>query len=128
MAKGGDAGRHTPMAFKADCHLVAYRRAVASEIATRLRRTYAGQFRLSGVRAIQAWPREDGRARLGRARQPDEPLLDRHRDVAWAVQDACERAELAVITRAIVSLAQALNLKTVAEGVEQIQEKTYLEV
>ena len=33
----------------------------------------------------------------------------------------------AVITRAIVSLAQALNLKTVAEGVEQIQEKTYLE-
>ncbi len=33
----------------------------------------------------------------------------------------------AVITRAIVSLAQALNLKTVAEGVEQVQEKTYLE-
>ena len=32
----------------------------------------------------------------------------------------------AVITRAIVSLAQALNLKTVAEGVEQVQEKTYL--
>jgi diguanylate cyclase (GGDEF)-like protein len=33
----------------------------------------------------------------------------------------------AVITKAIVSLAQALNLKTVAEGVEQIQEKAYLE-
>jgi diguanylate cyclase (GGDEF)-like protein len=33
----------------------------------------------------------------------------------------------AVITRAIVSLARALNLKTVAEGVEQVQEKTYLE-
>jgi diguanylate cyclase (GGDEF)-like protein len=32
----------------------------------------------------------------------------------------------AVITRAIVSLAQALNLKTVAEGVEQVQEKDYL--
>jgi len=32
----------------------------------------------------------------------------------------------AVITRAIVSLAQALNLKTVAEGVERVQEKTYL--
>jgi len=33
----------------------------------------------------------------------------------------------AVITKAIVSLAQALNLKTVAEGVEQVQEKAYLE-
>ena len=33
----------------------------------------------------------------------------------------------AVITKAIVSLAQALNLKTVAEGVEQVQEKDYLE-
>jgi predicted NodU family carbamoyl transferase len=35
--------------------------------------------------------------------------LDRHRDVAWAVQDACERAELAVITRAI-SLTGSRNL------------------
>jgi diguanylate cyclase (GGDEF)-like protein len=33
----------------------------------------------------------------------------------------------AVITKAIVSLAQALNLKTVAEGVERVQEKDYLE-
>ena len=33
----------------------------------------------------------------------------------------------AVITRAIVSLARALNLKTVAEGVERVQEKDYLE-
>ena len=32
-----------------------------------------------------------------------------------------------MITRAIVSLAQALNLKTVAEGVELVQEKAYLE-
>src|SRR5262245_24137706 len=46
---------------------------------------------------------------LGPARKPDEPLLDRHRDVAWAVQDACERAELAVITRAI-SLTGSRNL------------------
>jgi carbamoyltransferase len=46
---------------------------------------------------------------LGRARKPDEPLLDRHRDVAWAVQDACERAELAVIKRA-VSLTGSRNL------------------
>src|SRR6516162_2124339 len=46
---------------------------------------------------------------LGRARKPDEPLLDRHRDVAWAVQDACERAELAVVTRAI-SLTGSRNL------------------
>jgi len=33
----------------------------------------------------------------------------------------------AVITKAIVSLARALNLKTVAEGVEQVHEKDYLE-
>jgi carbamoyltransferase len=46
---------------------------------------------------------------LGRARKSDEPLSDRHRDVAWAVQDACERAELAVITRAI-SLTGSRNL------------------
>jgi carbamoyltransferase len=46
---------------------------------------------------------------LGRARKPDEPLLDRHRDVAWAVQDACERAELAVISRA-VTLTGSRNL------------------
>src|SRR5215469_13191773 len=46
---------------------------------------------------------------LGPARKPDEPLLDRHRDVAWAVQDACERAELAVIKRA-VSLTGSRNL------------------
>jgi carbamoyltransferase len=46
---------------------------------------------------------------LGRARKPDESLSDRHRDVAWAVQDACERAELAVITRAI-SLTGSRNL------------------
>jgi carbamoyltransferase len=46
---------------------------------------------------------------LGRARKPDEPLLDRHRDVAWAVQDACERAELEVIKRA-VSLTGSRNL------------------
>ena len=44
-----------------------------------------------------------------RRRKPDEPLSDRHRDVAWAVQDACERAELAVIKRA-VSLTGSRNL------------------
>lgn len=37
------------------------------------------------------------------------------------------KATDAVITRAIVSLARALNLKTVAEGVELVQEKAYLE-
>jgi carbamoyltransferase len=46
---------------------------------------------------------------LGPARKADEPLTDRHRDVAWAVQDACERAELAVIRRA-VSLTGSRNL------------------
>ena len=46
---------------------------------------------------------------LGHARKPEEPLSDRHRDVAWAVQDACERAELAVISRAI-SLTKSRNL------------------
>jgi carbamoyltransferase len=37
---------------------------------------------------------------LGPARKPDGLLEDRHRDVAWAVQDACERAELAIIKHA----------------------------
>jgi carbamoyltransferase len=46
---------------------------------------------------------------LGPARKADEPLSDRHRDVAWAVQDACERAELAIIRRAI-SLTGSRNL------------------
>jgi carbamoyltransferase len=46
---------------------------------------------------------------LGSARKPDELLSDRHRDVAWAVQDACERAELALIARA-VSLTGSRNL------------------
>jgi carbamoyltransferase len=46
---------------------------------------------------------------LGPARKADEPLSDRHRDVAWAVQDACERAELAIIRRAI-SLTESRNL------------------
>jgi carbamoyltransferase len=46
---------------------------------------------------------------LGPARKADEPLSVRHRDVAWAVQDACERAELAIIGRA-VSLTGSRNL------------------
>jgi carbamoyltransferase len=46
---------------------------------------------------------------LGPARKVDEPLSVRHRDVAWAVQDACERAELAIIGRA-VSLTGSRNL------------------
>jgi len=46
---------------------------------------------------------------LGPSRRADEPLSDLHRDVAWAVQDACERAELAVIARAI-SATGARNL------------------
>src|SRR5262249_31717738 len=39
--------------------------------------------------------------RLGPRRRPDEELRDRHRDLAWAVQDACERAELSVVARAV---------------------------
>jgi carbamoyltransferase len=38
---------------------------------------------------------------LGPTRQPDQPIADFHRGVAWAVQDACEQAEVAVITRAV---------------------------
>ena len=60
---------------------------------------------------------------LGPGREPDEPLLDRHRDVAWAVQDACERAELAIIKRAIsltgsrnVCLAGGVALNSKANG------------
>jgi carbamoyltransferase len=39
--------------------------------------------------------------KLGPRRRADEELRDHHRDVAWAVQDACERAELSVIAQAI---------------------------
>ena len=46
---------------------------------------------------------------LGPARKSDEPIADRHRDVAWAVQDACERAEIALIARA-VALTGSRNL------------------
>jgi carbamoyltransferase len=46
---------------------------------------------------------------LGPARKPDEPIADRHRKVAWAVQDACEQAEVALIARA-VSLTGSRNL------------------
>jgi carbamoyltransferase len=49
------------------------------------------------------------RRELGPTREPDQPIADLHRDVAWAVQDACERAEIAVITRA-VSLTGCRNL------------------
>jgi carbamoyltransferase len=38
---------------------------------------------------------------LGPARKSDDPLTDRHRDVAWAVQDWCERAELAIVKKAV---------------------------
>jgi carbamoyltransferase len=38
---------------------------------------------------------------LGPARKPDQPISDVHRDVAWAVQDSCEQAEIGLITRAI---------------------------
>jgi len=46
---------------------------------------------------------------LGPARKPDEPIADFHRDVAWAVQDACEHAEIGVVNRA-VSLTGCRNL------------------
>jgi carbamoyltransferase len=46
---------------------------------------------------------------LGPPRKPDEPLTDRHRDVAWAAQDACERAQLGIVERAI-SLTGSRNL------------------
>src|SRR5262249_40031122 len=46
---------------------------------------------------------------FGPAREPDEPISNFHRDVAWAVQDCCEQAEIAVIRRA-VSLTGCRNL------------------
>jgi len=68
-----------------------------------------GRFAVNSRLLIKARDLSGIEKALGRARKPDEPLLDRHRDVAWAVQDACERAELAVITRAI-SLIGSRNL------------------
>jgi carbamoyltransferase len=40
-------------------------------------------------------------AKLGPRRMPDEKIEDRHRDIAWAVQDACERAIITVVAHAI---------------------------
>ena len=61
---------------------------------------------------------------LGPARDPDQPIqMCIARDVAWAVQDACERAEIAVISRAIaptgcknVCLAGGVALNSKANG------------
>ena len=65
-----------------------------------------GRYRVNARRLLE---RKNGRdiigieRELGPARLPDEPIGDRHRDVAWAVQDACERAEIALISRAIAT-------------------------
>ena len=60
---------------------------------------------------------------FGPTRDPDQPIADVHRDVAWAVQDACEQAEIAVIGRAIsltgsrnVCLAGGVGLNSKANG------------
>jgi carbamoyltransferase len=60
---------------------------------------------------------------FGPTRKPDQPIADVHRDVAWAVQDSCEQAELAVISRAIsltgnrnVCLAGGVGLNSKANG------------
>ncbi len=47
--------------------------------------------------------------RLGPARRPSDPLEDRHRAIAWAVQDSCERAEMAVM-RSAMALTGSRNL------------------
>jgi carbamoyltransferase len=59
-----------------------------------------GRYRVDARRLLERIPIE---RELGPARLPDEPIGDRHRDVAWAVQDACERAEIALISRAIAT-------------------------
>src|SRR5262249_51139607 len=40
-------------------------------------------------------------ARLGPRRGPGDKIEDRHRDIAWAVQDACERAIITMVAHAI---------------------------
>ncbi len=62
-------------------------------------------------------------AALGPARKPDDGLDDRHRDIAWAVQDACERAEMAIVRMAVartgcrnVCLAGGVGLNSKANG------------
>jgi carbamoyltransferase len=48
-------------------------------------------------------------AKLGPPRDPESEITSRHRDIAFAVQDACERAVLALARRA-TKLAQSRNL------------------
>lgn len=60
---------------------------------------------------------------LGPRREPESEIEDRHRDVAFAVQEACERAMLAVVEEAVaatgcrtVSLAGGVALNSKANG------------
>jgi carbamoyltransferase len=50
-----------------------------------------------------------GIAKLGPSREPESEIAQRHRDIAFAVQDACERAMLALARRA-TKLAGSRNL------------------
>jgi len=62
-------------------------------------------------------------ALFGPARHPDEPILDRHRDVAFAAQNAVEAAMLALVRRAVrmtgvrsIALAGGVALNCKANG------------
>jgi carbamoyltransferase len=78
-----------------------------------------GQYSVKSRLLLQAGIEQE----FGPARKADEPIADVHRDVAWAVQDACEQAEIAVISRAIsltgsrnVCLAGGVGLNSKANG------------
>jgi carbamoyltransferase len=78
-----------------------------------------GQYTVNSRLLLQAGIEQE----LGPPRKPDQPIADVHRNVAWAVQDSCEQAELAVISRAIsltgnknVCLAGGVGLNSKANG------------
>lgn len=60
---------------------------------------------------------------LGPRRRPEDPITDRHKDIAWAAQDALERAVLAIVRRTVrlsgvkrLSLAGGIALNCKANG------------
>lgn len=63
----------------------------------------AGPYRVDTERLVGGgpgtytnWP-----ASLGKRREPESEITDRHKDIAWAVQDLCEAAMMSVVKRAL---------------------------
>ena len=59
-------------------------------------KVYTDRLTGKGGRAYSGWPTE-----LGAPREPESEISDRHKDIAYAVQDSCERAIMRVVRLAL---------------------------